>query len=177
MVSRVLLPDPLAPMTATSAPPSTERSTSCSAWTSVGTLAVDLRDASQFEHSSSPHLLLSVAASASGSDLGSAGSNAARFSRPSAASSHRMTRVQPEQLGVDHEGEAEVELGLVLFQAGPLLHQLDQVAAVDLDHLVHVDAGHPQRHQHLDDQLVAGGELRSGGVRSHSRQLVARRRR
>jgi hypothetical protein len=30
------------------------------------------------------------------------------------------------------------------------------VAAVDLDELVHVDSGHERRHQHLDDQLVAG---------------------
>jgi hypothetical protein len=30
------------------------------------------------------------------------------------------------------------------------------VAAVDLDELVHVDPGHGQRDQHLDDQLVTG---------------------
>ena len=35
MVNSVLLPEPLEPMTATSEPASTERSTCCSAWTSV----------------------------------------------------------------------------------------------------------------------------------------------
>jgi hypothetical protein len=38
---------------------------------------------------------------------------------------------------------------------GVLLRLLDQVPAVDLDELVHVHAGHPQGHQHLDDELVA----------------------
>ena len=54
-------------------------------------------------------------------------------------------RIEPEQLGVDDEGEADVEVGLVLFQARPLLHELDEVAAVDLDHVVHRDAWHTER--------------------------------
>ena len=52
-------------------------------------------------------------------------------------------RIQPEQLGVDDQGERQIVLRQVLLEAGPLLHQLDQVPAMDLDHLVHVDAGHP----------------------------------
>ena len=63
-------------------------------------------------------------------------------------------RVEPEQLGIDHQGEGQIEIGLVLLQMGPLLHQLHQVAAVHLDHVVDVDAGQAQGHQHLDDQLV-----------------------
>ena len=40
-------------------------------------------------------------------------------------------------------------------QPGVLLHQLDEVAPVDLDQVVHVDAGHAQRDEHLDHELVA----------------------
>jgi hypothetical protein len=63
-------------------------------------------------------------------------------------------RVEPEELGVDDQGQAQVGLGFGFLDAGPLLHQLHQVAPVDLDHLVHVGAGYPQRHQHLHHQLV-----------------------
>ena len=44
MVNSVLLPEPLAPMTATRDPASTERSTRCRACTSVGPFPVDLGD-------------------------------------------------------------------------------------------------------------------------------------
>ena len=65
MVNSVLLPDPLAPMTATREPGSTHRSTSWRAWTCGRTLAVDLRDL----RSSSMLMIalpFSVATSASG---------------------------------------------------------------------------------------------------------------
>src|SRR5579863_5527252 len=42
--------------------------------------------------------------------------------------------VEPEELSVDDEGEGEVEVRFVLFEARPLLHQLDQIPAMDLDH-------------------------------------------
>ncbi len=64
-------------------------------------------------------------------------------------------RVEPVQLGVDHQGQVQVELAFVLLEPGPLLHQLDHVPAMDLDHLVDVDPRHPAGDQDLDDQLVA----------------------
>ena len=42
-----------------------------------------------------------------------------------------------------------------------------------LHHLVYVDAGELERDEHLDHQLVAGGEEKSGGVRSHSASSAA----
>ena len=50
------------------------------------------------------------------------------------------------------KGEVEIEARLVLLQASPLLHQLDQVAAVHLHHLVHVHPGELECDEHLDDQ-------------------------
>ena len=52
------------------------------------------------------------------------------------------SRVQPEQLGVAGQGAAQILPGPVLPGPGPPLHQLDEVPAVRLDHLVHVGAGH-----------------------------------
>ena len=71
-------------------------------------------------------------------------------------------RVQPEQLGIDHQRQAQVVAGLALLQPRPLLHQLQQVHAVRLDHLMRVGARHPRRHQHLHHQLVTrrGGQVR-----------------
>ena len=66
-------------------------------------------------------------------------------------------RVQPEQFGVDHEGQGQVETSLVLLEAGPLLHQLDQVTPVDLDDLVHVHPGHTQSREDLYHELVPWG--------------------
>ena len=103
--------------------------------------------------------------------LGKAGRAGAGGSRPTrfryGRRRHRPPddRVQPEQLRIDHEREAEIEFGFVLFEAGPLLHQLHQVPTVRLDDLVHVDAGDLRRHQDLDDELVARrGALVRGGA-------------
>jgi len=73
-------------------------------------------------------------------------------------------RVEPEQLGIHHQRQAEVVVGLGLLDPGPLLHELDQIPAMDLDDLMHVGAGHPERHQHLHHQLVPrrGGQVRRG---------------
>ncbi len=81
-------------------------------------------------------------------------------------------RVQPVQLGVDHQRQAEVEVGLLLLEPGPLLHQLDQVAPVRLDDLVHVDAGQPDRDQDLDDQLVARRRAEVGRRAQPAGQLL-----
>ena len=51
-------------------------------------------------------------------------------------------RVQPEQLGVAGQGGAQILPGPVLPGPGPPLHQFDEAAAVRLDHLVQVGAGH-----------------------------------
>jgi hypothetical protein len=74
-------------------------------------------------------------------------------------------------------GEIEVEPGLVLLEACPLLHQLDQVAPVDLHHLVHVDSGQPEGHQDLDHELVPGWRGEVGRGPQPPRQLVAALRR
>ena len=65
-------------------------------------------------------------------------------------------RVQPEQLGVDPQRQAEIVIGFILLDPGPLLHQLRQVPTVYLDHLMNVGAGHPQRGQNLRRHLVIG---------------------
>ena len=167
MVSRVLLPDPLGPMTATSAPASTDRSTSWRAWTSVCPVAVGLGHVVHFEeahraHPDSPPKLRQGVRSGSG--WFERGTLEAAVGRVEPADD----RVQPEQLGVDHEGEAQVEVGLVLLEARPLLHELDQVAAVDLDHVVDVDTRAPRSATStLMTSSSRGGEVRSGGVRSH----------
>ncbi len=101
-----------------------------------------------------------------GNDCGAGASTpaAARFRSAVGRVQPPDQRVEPEELGVDDQGEIEIEAGLVLLQTSPLLHQLDQVAAVHLHHLVHVDAGQSERHEDLDDELVAGrrGEVGRG---------------
>ncbi len=73
-------------------------------------------------------------------------------------------RIQAEQLGVDHQREAQIEIGFVFLETRPLLHELHQIAAMHLNHVVDIDIGHPERHHDLDDQLVARrrGEVRWG---------------
>src|SRR5262249_30870332 len=80
-------------------------------------------------------------------------------------------RVEPIDLGVDHQSEVEVDVGLVLLQVRPLLHHLDDVPPMDLDDLMHVDARDSERHQHLDDQLVAWRQVEIRWGTQPTRQL------
>ena len=57
---------------------------------------------------------------------------------------------EAEQLGIDDEGERHVAFGGVGLDRGVALHELDEVAPVHLDHVVHLDSGHLDGHQHLD---------------------------
>ena len=142
MVSSVLLPDPLGPMTATSSPASTARSTLRSAWTSVGSLAVDLGNLSQLQRHSSARPPPSSEASAERRWPPRPPARAPpRLMRPSAASSHRITESSRNSSASTTRAKLRSPIGFVLLETGPLLHQLDQVPAVHLDHLVHVDAG------------------------------------
>ena len=82
-------------------------------------------------------------------------SAAARLRRPSAASSHRMTASSRNSSASTTRARLTSNSASSSLMPGPLLHQLDQVPAVHLDHVVHVGAGHPHRHQDLHHQLIA----------------------
>ena len=143
IVSSVLLPEPLGPMIATSSPAPTDEVDVAQRVHLVRPVAVDLRHLAQLEHARSspaPRLRGAGRRRRTGRRRRAAGTGA-RLSRASAASSQRMTRVEPEHLGVDDQREADVVLGRVLLEARVLLHQLDQVPAVHLHDVAHVDAG------------------------------------
>ena len=63
-------------------------------------------------------------------------------------------RVEPEQLGVGDEQEAELVVAGVLLEPGVLLHQLGQLPAVDLQEGGDVDLREVEGDEHLDDELV-----------------------
>ena len=74
--------------------------------------------------------------------------------RPSAVSSQRTSESSRIQLCVDHECESEVEVGLVFLESRPLLHELNEIATMDLDHVVHRHPRHANRRENLDHELV-----------------------
>ncbi len=63
-------------------------------------------------------------------------------------------RVEPEQLGIGDEQQAEVVVADILLEPGVLLHQLGQLPTVDLQEGGEIDLGEVQGDEHLDDQLV-----------------------
>ena len=75
--------------------------------------------------------------------------------------------IQSEQFGIGDQGELEIEVSLVLFETRPLLHQLDEVAPVDLDDVVHVDPRNRSAERTLITSSSRGGDVMSGGVLSH----------
>ncbi len=168
----MLLPEPLGPITATSSPASTVRSTSWRAWTSDGAFAIDLRHAAELDHRGHAHTVDFRAMPRrrlSGSRL---------RQRPPLQS--RISGVEPahhgveaKQLGIGDQRQLDIIVGGLGLDVRAVLHRLHEVAPVDLQHLVQVHAGQAQADQHLDDQLVAGREL---GVRRRvqpTRQLPA----
>ena len=139
------------------------------ACTSCRTLAIGLGDLAKFEktHLRTASLRLRIGMSGSGA-------RARRLALQPAVDGIEPAddRVEPEQLGVDDEGEPEVVLTLVLFQPGPLLHQLDEVPPVNLHDVLHVDARDPSADSTLITSSSRGGTVRSVGVMSHVGELL-----
>ena len=103
---RVLFPDPLGPITATSSPASTDRWTSRRAFTSVGALAVDLRYSPQFQRGHRPHPH-SFCAPCGRPDAARPAASSGRPLDPALGGVQPPDhRVQPEQLGVDDQHES-----------------------------------------------------------------------
>jgi len=103
----------------------------------------------------------------SGPGLAEGASSAARLNRPSAVSSQRTTESRRKSSAVDDEGEGEVEVRLVLLEPRPLLHQLDEVAAMDLDHVVTETPGTRRAISTLITSSSRGGWVMSAGVLNH----------
>ena len=79
-----------------------------------------------------------------------------RLRRPSTLSSHRISESSRKSSASVDEQQAELVVAGVVLEPGVLLHQLDQLPAVDLEEGAEVDVGEVQGDEHLDDELVAG---------------------
>ena len=85
-------------------------------------------------------------------------------------------RVEPEQLGVGDEQEAELVVAGVVLEPGVLLHQLGQLPAVDLQEGGDVDLGEVEGDEHLDDELVPRRRRHVRGRAEPGLELVGPRR-
>ena len=64
-------------------------------------------------------------------------------------------RLEPEELRIGDERDRDVVLSRSRLDLRVALHDLDHMAAMHLQDLVHVRPGHLEGHQHLDHELVA----------------------
>ena len=124
-------------------------------------VAVDLRHLAQLEGAVMPSTSHGRAGRwpAAGGGAAPAGSESvadrAGATRPRPLSSQRTTASSRKSSASTTRASGTSSSAASRLDPGVVLHQLDQVPAVHLDHVVHVDARHLQGHQHLDHQLVA----------------------
>ena len=139
-----------------------------------GALAVDLRHAAQLDHGSHAHTVaFRVARVTRGAASATPGVGRRAPPQPRIRCVEPAHHgIEPEELGVGDKGQLQVVVGSLGLDVRAVLHRLDEVAAVHLQHLVEIDAGKPQAHQHLDDQLVARWELGVGRGVQPLRQFV-----
>ena len=165
MVSSVLLPEPLGPMIATSSP-AVDGEVDVVA--GRGRRPRPSRRSSTRRAASSTAVIAGRSGRAAAGDAGRPGGagagavDAAGTGRAGSRGGRRRRRASgpPPRAGRSRRrpraASATSSSPRVVLEPGVALHRLDDVAAVGLDELVHVDPGHPQRHEHLDDELVAG---------------------
>ena len=144
IVSSVDFPEPDGPITATSEPALDREVDVGERMDFGGAGPVALRDSPQLEIA---HRRATSLRRMSGSGLGRGRSRARALQATVGGVEPADDRVEPEELGVDDEGEGEVEVRLVLLEPRPLLHQLDEIAAMDLDHVVDRNARHTEGRQ------------------------------